>query len=117
MALVSCPECEHRVSSSASSCPRCGYPMRISRLKESAANKATTVKNDAIDSIRIECKKCGYQAGIANLKKGLCVKCSGEDIQNKAVKSVHVYTKSDYKKFAIAIIFIAVVITIVYSTT
>jgi len=28
MALVKCPECSNEVSSQASSCPRCGYPMR-----------------------------------------------------------------------------------------
>ena len=35
MALIKCPECNAMVSSSAESCPKCGYPMpTLKRIKE-----------------------------------------------------------------------------------
>lgn len=47
MALISCPECQHQVSTKAAACPQCGYPIAeksgITRFAESdAGSKAVT---------------------------------------------------------------------------
>lgn len=34
MAIINCPECSNSVSDKAAVCPRCGYPIYTSRLKE-----------------------------------------------------------------------------------
>ncbi|WP_153810903.1 zinc-ribbon domain-containing protein [Paraglaciecola arctica] len=39
MAMMKCPECETQISSSASSCPRCGHP--ISKVKPKSTGQAT----------------------------------------------------------------------------
>ncbi len=45
MALISCPECEHRVSSYAVACPNCGFPLAL----------IDQLKNDGtVDSIAVE---------------------------------------------------------------
>jgi len=32
MALVSCPECQKKISDQSSSCPNCGYPLNESKI-------------------------------------------------------------------------------------
>ena len=39
MALVSCPECETQVSSKASGCPQCGYPIAGNQPKRAVMQK------------------------------------------------------------------------------
>lgn len=38
MALISCPECGHRVSSAAAGCPSCGFPVAQAVLRDKAAS-------------------------------------------------------------------------------
>lgn len=33
MALISCPECQARVSDQAGNCPQCGYPFKVARAE------------------------------------------------------------------------------------
>jgi len=43
MALISCPECAHQVSSSAPTCPSCGHPISGQAVsKTHVAGKAVT---------------------------------------------------------------------------
>lgn len=62
MALITCPECGHTVSSFASACPQCGYP--IKETSSEAIGVQTAEKYDLI-------YQCGY---IGNLDKIKAIK-------------------------------------------
>jgi hypothetical protein len=47
MALIKCPECGKEVSTSAKSCPSCGYPV-AEKTAEVAAQAGTPVKSDEL---------------------------------------------------------------------
>ena len=52
MALIKCPECGKEISSSAASCPNCGYPIR------GPLPKAASYSDEEIDKLKSELKRC-----------------------------------------------------------
>lgn len=60
MALINCPECSRKISSSAYACPHCGYP--IGGQKSSEENSRDIFRNDddanySDDPVKVECNK------------------------------------------------------------
>ena len=47
MALISCPECNHRVSDKAHACPQCGYPM-LPQANEANRNASQSLTSMAV---------------------------------------------------------------------
>ena len=59
MALITCPECEHRVSSTATACPNCGAPIAQAKEGRAAGAPLTTVQETS--------KKLKLQVLVASL--------------------------------------------------
>ena len=58
MALISCPECEHQISSYAVACPNCGFPLAmLERLKSDRAGIAGAALSVASESDAAAAKK------------------------------------------------------------
>lgn len=56
MSLISCPECDHKVSDRASACPSCGYPMRRHDVVEQVTDgwdKAAAMLGSAWEQPRV----------------------------------------------------------------
>lgn len=58
MALINCPECQHRVSDKATSCPECGHP-----IKEMPVEEKNKISCPSCKSTNVHVDKRGYDAG------------------------------------------------------
>ena len=62
MALIPCPECNREISTSAESCPQCGYPMRD---KAAAAGPACY---QCSSTATTRCQSCGAMSCAEHLQ-------------------------------------------------
>jgi len=85
MPLLPCPECKNEVSSLATVCPRCGYP--IAKLKEAQQQVGETHTNDEALRLSIITKRT---------QSKLCVLC-GEKI-SMLNKKVEMRLKGDWEE-------------------
>lgn len=61
MSLIRCPECDKEISSKASSCPNCGYP--VSQNQATTANEFNGVYRYSFwgSKTQVHCPRCGSE--------------------------------------------------------
>jgi len=52
MALINCPDCKHRVSDQAISCPNCGYPLRKTETMTHSVSQIGSVATIGWDELQ-----------------------------------------------------------------
>lgn len=59
MSLINCPECNHKISSNAKSCPKCGYTIKKKDIEQQLTLFCPEC-NSTIPNLSPTCPKCGY---------------------------------------------------------
>lgn len=59
MSLINCPECNHKISSNAKSCPKCGYTLKKKDIEQQLTIFCPEC-NSTIPNLSPTCPKCGY---------------------------------------------------------
>ena len=74
--IVSCPECNGKVSSTVPNCPHCGFIMK-------------PPDPDSVEALEAERVPCPYCGELILLAATICPRCRGPVIQGKAVHPAH----------------------------
>jgi DNA-directed RNA polymerase subunit RPC12/RpoP len=65
--ITKCPECDREISDQAHTCPHCGFPLLVKKIK-TATKTSVTSSIDRISSGALSLKRCGRSIGIHIVK-------------------------------------------------